>query len=69
MSYQNGGGYGDPFKRDPAAVLENVLDGLISAETARTHYGVQIAGEAVDTAATATVARRTRSAVPTTGKA
>ena len=49
----SGGGYGDPFKRDPAAVLENVLDGLISAETAKAHYGVVIAGTAVDAAATA----------------
>ncbi len=49
----SGGGYGDPFKRDPAAVLENVLDGLVSAEAAKTHYGVQIVGETVDTAATA----------------
>jgi len=48
----SGGGYGDPFKRDPEAVLENVLDGLISSEIAREHYGVVIAGEKVDTAAT-----------------
>ena len=26
----SGGGYGDPFSRDPAAVLDNVLDGLFS---------------------------------------
>ena len=49
----SGGGYGDPFKRDPAAVLENVLDGLLSAEIAKAHYGVVIAGTAVDAAATA----------------
>ncbi len=49
----SGGGYGDPFKRDPAAVLDNVLDGLISAEIAKSHYGVVIAGNAVDAAATA----------------
>ena len=36
----SGGGYGDPFRRDPAAVLDNVLDGLLSAEIARAHYGV-----------------------------
>jgi N-methylhydantoinase B len=48
----SGGGYGDPFKRDPAAVLENVLDGLFSADIAREFYGVVIAGGRVDAAAT-----------------
>jgi N-methylhydantoinase B len=49
----SGGGYGDPFLRAPEAVLENVLDGLLSAEIAREQYGVAIAGGAVDAAATA----------------
>ncbi len=49
----SGGGYGDPFKRDPASVLDNVLDGLLTADIAKAHYGVVIAGTAVDTAATA----------------
>jgi len=35
-----GGGYGDPKLRDPAAVREDVADGLIDAETARAVYGV-----------------------------
>jgi N-methylhydantoinase B len=48
----SGGGYGDPFHRDPAAVLDNVLDGLFSPEVAREHYGVVISGGAVDRAAT-----------------
>ncbi len=48
----SGGGYGDPFSRDPAAVLDNVLDGLFSPEIAREHYGVVIAGGAVDVEAT-----------------
>ena len=34
------------------AVLDNVLDGLFSPEVAREHYGVVIAGGAVDRAAT-----------------
>ena len=38
--------------RDPAAVLDNVLDGLFSPEIAREHYGVVIAGGTVDAAAT-----------------
>lgn len=47
-----GGGYGDPFRRDPARVLEDVLDGLISPATARRDYGVAIDGERVDEGAT-----------------
>ncbi len=30
-----GGGYGNPLERDPAKVAEDVLDGVISVETAR----------------------------------
>lgn len=48
----SGGGYGDPFKRAPEAILENVLDGLLSSEIAREHYGVVIDGGQVDAAAT-----------------
>jgi len=48
----SGGGYGDPFRRDPAAVLDNVLDGLFSPEVAREQYGVVIVAGAVDVAAT-----------------
>src|SRR6185437_14552344 len=44
MITPSGGGYGDPFTRDPATVLEEVLDGLVSVEQARTEYGVVIAG-------------------------
>jgi N-methylhydantoinase B len=47
------GGYGDPFERDPALVLDNVLDELISAEQAREEYGVAIVDGTVDEAATA----------------
>jgi N-methylhydantoinase B len=48
----SGGGYGDPFRREPAAVLDNVLDGLFSSEVAREHYGVAITNGTVDEAAT-----------------
>jgi N-methylhydantoinase B len=37
-----GGGYGNPFKRDPAAVLEDVKNGIVSIERAKTEYGVVI---------------------------
>ena len=50
-----GGGYGDPRKRDPQAVLEDVLDGRVTCETAEEVYGVALAGEPprVDAARTA----------------
>lgn len=34
-----GGGYGDPARRDPAALAEDVADGKVSAEAARGLYG------------------------------
>lgn len=37
-----GGGYGDPYERDPEAVQEDVLDGYVSPEAAREEYGVVI---------------------------
>ena len=40
-----GGGWGDPFERDPARVVADVRNGYVSAEAARRDYGV-----AVDTA-------------------
>jgi N-methylhydantoinase B len=36
----SGGGYGDPLDRDPAKVLDDVLDGFIGPEHARADYGV-----------------------------
>jgi len=50
-----GGGYGDPMTRDPDAVLDDVLDGLIDAQTARSDYGVVLDGNAIDRAATSTL--------------
>lgn len=47
-----GGGHGHPFDRPATRVLEDVLDGFVSVEAARTLYGVVIAGEEVDTNAT-----------------
>lgn len=39
-----GGGYGPPHERDPAMVLEDVLEGYISVEHARAVYGVVLCG-------------------------
>jgi N-methylhydantoinase B len=48
-----GGGYGDPFARDPDAVARDVAAGLVSHERAREVYGVALHGDVVDPAATA----------------
>ena len=37
-----GGGYGDPRERDPDKVRADVRDGLVSAETARDVFGVEV---------------------------
>lgn len=37
-----GGGYGDPRERDPSLVLEDVMDGWLTIETAKNVYGVAI---------------------------
>ena len=47
-----GGGYGNPLERAPADVLDDVLDELVSVETAKRDYGVVIANNIVDAAAT-----------------
>jgi N-methylhydantoinase B len=50
-----GGGWGDPFRRDPALVAADVRDGYVSAAAARAAYGVIVdpTTGAVDAAATA----------------
>ena len=50
-----GGGWGDPFQREPWRVREDVLDGYIEAAAARAEYGVVLdpATLALDEAATA----------------
>jgi N-methylhydantoinase B len=51
------GGYGDPLLRDPAKVLDDVLDGVVSERSARELYGVVIAQGKVDEAATGELRR------------
>jgi N-methylhydantoinase B/oxoprolinase/acetone carboxylase alpha subunit len=59
-----GGGFGDPFEREPERVLADVREGYISRAAAEKHYGVVVAetedgrrktedGLTVDAAATA----------------
>jgi N-methylhydantoinase B len=47
-----GGGWGDPLERDPALVLRDVRNELLSVARAASDYGVVIEGSAVDVAAT-----------------
>jgi N-methylhydantoinase B len=37
-----GGGYGDPFERDPERVLDDVREGYVSVEAAKSQFGVAI---------------------------
>jgi N-methylhydantoinase B len=48
VRWNGGGGYGDPLERDPEAVRRDVRDGTVSAEAARSLYGVQLSGGDVD---------------------
>jgi N-methylhydantoinase B len=41
MRFAGGGGYGDPHRRDPNAVHEDVRGGYVSAEAARRDYGIE----------------------------
>jgi N-methylhydantoinase B len=49
-----GGGWGDPFDREPALVARDVREGYVSAEAAEREYRVVLAadGQGVDEAAT-----------------
>jgi len=52
-----GGGWGDPYKRDPRAVLQDVRNELVSVGAAREEYGVAVDAETwtVDLAVTETL--------------
>ena len=54
------GGWGDPLERDPAAVLRDVRNELLSPEKAAADYGVVVDTRAwtVDAAATGSAAPR-----------
>ena len=59
MQSAGGGGYGEPLARDPARVRRDVEAGYVSAERARTGYGV-VFTPAGDVDAAATAAERSR---------
>jgi N-methylhydantoinase B len=54
VRFMGGGGYGDPIDRDPAAVLVDVLNGLVTEGAAHDIYGVviDVDDESVDADAT-----------------
>jgi N-methylhydantoinase B len=58
------GGWGDPLERDPAMVLKDVRNELVSERSAREDYGVVLAGKplSVDEAATRAVREKLRHA-------
>lgn len=70
MTWQGGGGYGDPLTRDPAAVARDLAEEKVTADAARSVYGVVLSGGGVDEDATAAErarlrdVRRDRSAAP-----
>jgi len=43
INLPGGGGYGDPFKREPEKVLWDVVEGYVSPKDAEKNYGVAVA--------------------------
>jgi len=66
VSWQGGGGFGDPLERDPAAVVDDLRRGLISREMTAQVYGVVIGDDGLDT--TATEQRRRQMRIDRVGK-
>jgi N-methylhydantoinase B len=59
-----GAGFGDPFERDPGAVLSDVRRGFVSIAAAACDYGVAIIDGAIDAVRTVTLrAKRANTAV------
>ena len=69
VSSGGGGGWGDPLRRDPAAVRDDVQDGIVSAASALSAYGVVLtSSQELDVIATAET-RRKRLAEPSSAYA
>ena len=45
IRWNGGGGYGDPLERDPQAVLDDCLAGVVSFDSARRIYGIAFTDE------------------------
>lgn len=55
-----GGGWGNPFDRDPQIVADDVADRMVSIEAAREDYGVIVDPDTLEVAAEATEAHRAK---------
>ena len=55
-----GGGYGDPFERDVEAVRQDVIDGYVTPEHAKSDYGVVLRPGTLDIDVRATQGLRKR---------
>jgi N-methylhydantoinase B len=53
-----GGGWGNPFHRDPALVRQDVLEGYVTIESAGRDYGVVIDPQTLEVDLAATAERR-----------
>jgi N-methylhydantoinase B len=53
-----GGGFGSPLERDPARVADDVRQGYVTREAAAELYGVVLADDGIDQAATAALRER-----------
>lgn len=58
LQLPGGGGFFDPFTRDPARVREDALDGIVSRDAAREQYGVILDSATLDVDEAATRALR-----------
>lgn len=63
----SGGGQGDPWSRDPAMVLADVLEEKVTAQHAAAAYGVTVRDARVDAEATAALRAGPRSSTPGSG--
>jgi N-methylhydantoinase B len=62
-----GGGWGDPFEREPELVLRDVIDEVLSPEAASAQYGVVLSADSRSVDVPATVDRR-RTDRPSAGR-
>lgn len=64
LDLPGGGGFFDPFERDPAAVAADVADGLVSLDAARDQFGVVLDPDSLRVNEDATRKERTERNVP-----
>ena len=60
MDAAGGGGFGDPFERDPELVARDVAQGYLSADSARKDYRVVVHGADLDREATEKLRKEAR---------